>query len=100
VATWTPVAVPRPMYLSRSEATPGESTVDHYELLRVAALESDRALREAQESPEVTPISKPERPAAAAVAVPVSPYAGMGIIAVADAAAPDLDEALRRRRAG
>src|ERR1019366_5561981 len=59
VATWTPVPLPRPMYLSRAEAVPVESTVDPLEVLRAAARESDRALREAQDSPEVAPITKP-----------------------------------------
>jgi hypothetical protein len=95
VTTWTPVAVPTPMYLTRSEAAPMPSTVDPREALRAAALESDRALREAQESPEVTPITTPERPVAAA-----SPWAGMGIVEPMDVTGPDLDEALRRRRAG
>jgi hypothetical protein len=95
VATWTPVAVPKPLYLSRSEAEPIPSVVDPREQLRLAALESDRALREAQESPEVTPITQPERPAAAA-----SRFATMGIVGAADAARPDLDAALRRRRTG
>jgi hypothetical protein len=95
IATWTPVAVPKPIYLTRSEAAPLESAADPHEALRAAALESDRALREAQESPEIVPIARPERPAAAA-----SPYAGMGIVGDADVASPDLDEVLRRRRAG
>jgi hypothetical protein len=94
VATWTPVPVPKPLYLSRSEAAPPESTGDPLESLRAAALESDRALREAQEAPEVSPITKPERPAAAAA----SAFASMGIVAKADVTGPDLDEALRRRR--
>jgi hypothetical protein len=93
--TWTPVAVPKPIYLTRSEAAPLASTSNPLEALRAAALESDRALRDAQESPEVVPIARPERPAVAA-----SPYAGMGIIGDADVAGPDLDEVLRRRRAG
>jgi hypothetical protein len=94
IATWTPVALPKPMYLTRSEAVPVESTVDPLVSLRAAALESDRALREAQESPEVSPITKPERPAAK------SPFREMGIVGKSDVTGPDLDEALRRRRAG
>ena len=58
-----------------------ESTVDHMEALRAAALESDRALREAQESPEVSPITTPERAAASA-----SKYATMGIVGSTDVA--------------
>ncbi|HEY5231358.1 MAG TPA: hypothetical protein VIJ11_10785 [Galbitalea sp.] len=96
IARWTPVPLPKPLYLSRSEAAPVESSVSPLESLRAAALESDRALREAQESPEVSPISKPERPAAAAA----SAFAGMGIVGKSDVTGPDLDEALRRRRAG
>ena len=95
VARWTPVPVPKPLYLSRSEAVPVEPAVSPLESLRAAALESDRALREAQESPEVSPITKPERPAAAA-----SAFASMGIVDRTDVTGPDLDEALRRRRAG
>ena len=95
VATWTPVPLPKPMYLSRSEAMPLESTGNPLETLRAAALESDRALREAQESPEVSPITRPEVPAAAA-----SAFASMGVVGGSDVTAPDLDEALRRRRAG
>jgi hypothetical protein len=94
VATWTPVAVPKPLYLSRSEAAPVASIVDPVEVLRAAALASDRALRDAQEAPEVSPITKPAPPA------PASPWAGMGIIDAVEVAGPDLDEALRRRRAG
>jgi hypothetical protein len=93
VTTWTPVPLPKPMYLFRAEATPIESTVDPLESLRAAALESDRALREAQESPEVSPIARPERPAAAA-----SAFSAMGIVGKSDVTGPDLDEALRRRR--
>lgn len=94
VATWTPVPVPKPLYLSRSEAAPVPSTGDPMVALRAAALESDRALREAQESPEVSPIIKPEAPAAE------SAFAAMGIVENSYTASPDLDEVLRRRRAG
>ena len=94
VARWTPVPVPKPLYLSRSEATPVESSISPLESLRAAALESDRALREAQESPEISPITQPERPAVAA-----SAFASMGIVGKSDVTGPDLDEALRRRRA-
>ena len=95
VTTWTPVSVPKPLYLSRAEAPAVKSIVDPHEQLRAAALESDRALREAQESPEVTPITAPERPAASP-----SKYAAMGVLGSADVTGTDLDEVLRRRRAG
>ena len=98
VATWTPVPVPKPLYLSRSQAPAApvtSATADPMESLRAAALESDRALREAQESPEVTPIVAPERPAAAP-----SKWASMGVLDSGDVEGTDLDEVLRRRRAG
>jgi hypothetical protein len=95
VATWTPVGIPKPLYLSRAEAPAAQSTGDPIEHLRAAALESDRALRDAQESPEVSPITTPERPAAAP-----SKYAAMGVVGSADVSGTDLDEVLRRRRAG
>jgi hypothetical protein len=93
VATWTPVPLPKPLYLSRSQAPTVESTIDPIEHLRAAALESDRALREAQESPEVSPITTPDRAAASA-----SKYATMGVVGSTDVAGTDLDEVLRRRR--
>jgi hypothetical protein len=90
VATWTPVAIPKPVYLSRSEA-PAVPAVDPLVALRAAALESDRALREAQQSPEVTPI--PQR----SVEAP-SRFASMGIVDHEDVAGTNLDEVLARRR--
>ena len=92
VATWTPVPMPKPLYLSRSEAKPSESVTDPLEALRAAALESDRRLREAQESPEVSPITAP--------AAPPSRFAAMGVVDRSEVTGPDLDAALRRRRAG
>lgn len=92
VASWTPVPVPKPMYLTRAVTTPVEAGADPMEQLRAAARESDRALRAAQESPEVTPITIPEPQAAP------SKYARMGIVDQLDAAGTDLDEVLRRRR--
>ena len=95
VATWTPVPVPKPLYLSRSEAPSAPAAANPMESLRAAALESDRALREAQESPEVTPIVAPERPTAAP-----SRWASMGVLDSGDVEGTNLDEVLRRRRAG
>jgi hypothetical protein len=94
VVTWTPVAIPKPVYLSRTEA-PTQPAVqfasDPQLQLLAAAVEADRALRKAQESPEVTPI--PQRPVEAP-----SRFASMGIVADKEVASPDLDEVLRRRR--
>lgn len=94
---WTPVPLPRPLYLSRPAAQPWPMVIDPAEELRIAALESDRALRAAQDSPQVTPIGAP-------AATPVQPaaasrFASMGIVNTADAHGPDLDAVLRRRRA-
>ena len=97
---WTPVPVPRPRYLERGEAprvvvTPNP---DAERLLRAAAAEAERALRAAHAEPEV--IAFPAAPVPvvpAAVAAP-SRFANMGIIDPSAAAAPDLDEVLRRRR--
>jgi hypothetical protein len=57
--------------------------------LRAAAAAAERALRAAQESPEVVPISRPA----------ASKFANMGIIDEPETAGPDLDAVLRRRRA-
>jgi hypothetical protein len=94
VATWTPVAIPKPVYLSRTEAPAkpvAPSAEDPQLQLLAAAVEADRALRKAQESREVTPI--PQRPVEAP-----SRFATMGIVVGDEAAAPDIDEVLRRRR--
>jgi hypothetical protein len=91
--SWTPVPVPKPMYLSRTSIVPQAPVVDVVAQLRAAALEADRALRDAQESPEVTPITRSEPEA-----VP-SRFASMGIIDTADVEGTDLDDILRRRRA-
>jgi hypothetical protein len=91
--SWTPVPVPKPMYLSRASVVPQAPVIDVVAQLRAAALESDRALREAQESPEIIPIT-PREPEA-----PPSRFATMGIIETADVESTDLDDILRRRRA-
>ena len=93
VANWTPVAIPKPLYLTRSVIAPTESHAESMEQLRAAALAADVALRAAHESPEVTPITTPERQAAP------SRYATMGVLDAVDLEATDLDEVLRRRRA-
>ncbi|WP_141879422.1 DUF3040 domain-containing protein [Homoserinimonas aerilata] len=113
---WTPVPVPKPLYLSRPEAPaaprvtfadaaarlarPAASTVtpdavpDHAAELRDAAARSEQALRDAQQ--QTTRIAP-----APAVEVPAetSRFARMGIIDDAELAPVALDEALRRRRA-
>ena len=91
-ATWTPVPVPKPLYLSRP--IPERSLVASLEAaaeLRQAAADAERRLREAHDSPEVTPI----RPVAAAP----SRFARMGFIEQQPETHTDLDAVLRRRRA-
>ena len=96
-AAWTPVPLPKPLYLSRP--TVARESFDHNAAmaqLRAAAEESDAALRRAHAEPEVTPIS---RPAAVADAAPHNRFAAMGIVDPRDIATPNLDDVLRRRRA-
>ncbi len=118
---WTPVPVPKPLYLSRptgvaparrvaaadgddrrlssARIETGEALpeYDHAAALRAASAEAERALREAQSAPEVTRI---EPPAASPVAPAAqSRFARMGVIDTKDAAPADLDDILRRRRA-
>jgi hypothetical protein len=105
---WTPVPVPAPLYLARPEAQPVHPTMDLSAQLRAASRESERAVRAAHEAPEVISF-RPQRPAvpdrtAAPIESPAmrsaspSRWASMGRVDGTDAAAPDLDEVLRRRR--
>ncbi len=105
---WTPVRIPAPLYLSRPEPQLVQPSLDLASQVRAAALASERALRGAHEAPEVVPFRRqrpaaPE-PAAAPVESPAmrravpSRWAAMGRVDGTDAAAPDLDEVLRRRR--
>ena len=108
---WTPVPLPKPLYLSRPavvadtrwlssaqsariEASRPVPEYDHAADLRAAAAEAEHALRAAQTAPGVARI---ERPAAASAAP--SRFARMGVIDTKDAAPADLDDILRRRRA-
>lgn len=113
-AGWTPVPIPKPLYLAEqapapksalshvsaqpglaAQATPAE--FDHAAALRVASAEAERALREAQASPDVSRI---DRPAAASEApIERSRFASMGVLDPEASNATDLDEILRRRRA-
>lgn len=89
-STWTPVPVPRPLYATmpvaeRSLATSLEAAAE----LRQAAADAERALREAHQAPEVTPIR--------AASVP-SRFSRMGIVDEQQAPTTDIDAVLRRRR--
>ncbi len=104
---WTPVPVPKPLYLERGEAprVPVAPPVSPEELLRAAQEEARRALAAAHAEPEVVPFRRrdAEGPAASAESAPAAPsrFASMGIVdGVGGAPLPDLDEVLRRRRSG
>jgi hypothetical protein len=92
--TWTPVPLPKPLYLERDEQlarpTPAVAAAAA-ESLRVAATEADRALRAAQHAPEVAPLE----PGAVHPA-----FAALGIHETGEPLLGDLDAVLRRRRAG
>jgi hypothetical protein len=86
---WTPVPVPKPLYLSRPAPQPVVIVADEVAAeLRQAAAEAERARRAAEAAPVVQPIpiTRPSR------------FAAMGIVEESGAAAPDLDAVLRRRR--
>lgn len=114
--SWTPVPVPKPLYLERGEAprVSVEPTVTAEMLMRAAAEEAERALIAAHAEAEVVPFrARTGAPTPAATPAP-APTAGsasgptaapasgrfarMGIVEHADAPRPDLDEVLRRRR--
>ena len=88
-AGWTPVPLPKPLYLSRS-AAPASAVGNPVLELELAAASAERALRLVQQPPGIVPRS----PAASA-----SPFAAMGIVDVTSTTAPDLDAVLARRRA-
>jgi hypothetical protein len=85
---WTPVEMPRPMYLSRPAPESVAPRADLQEALRAAAAEAEATLRAAQASPEVVRL-RSSRP---------SKYAGMGVLGPDAVETTDLDEVLRRRR--
>ncbi len=107
---WTPVPLPKPLYLSRGRTATGQSVqhdrletagTSHAAALRAASAEAERALRAAQSSPSVARIdrgSASERPAAAGQFA-TERFANMGIIDPSPIESADLDEILRRRRA-
>jgi hypothetical protein len=95
---WTPVPLPKPRYLAQPAPQPVVPRVDAAALLRAAAEEAERARRAAHAEPEVVPFRPRAAPASAPIAAP-SRFASMGLVDAADTAAPDIDAALRRRRA-
>jgi len=96
--SWTPVPIPKPLYLERAEPQRvAASNVTAEALLRAAAAEAERALRAAHAEPEVVAFPR-SAPAPIPDAAP-SRYAQMGFVDPRESHAIDLDEALRRRRA-
>jgi hypothetical protein len=87
-AEWTPVPVPKPMYLSRSVVEAAAVEDPAFEL-KLAAAAAERALRNAEK--QATPLR--------AAAASASPFASMGIVDDNAHGAPDLDAVLARRRA-
>ncbi|GAB2467837.1 hypothetical protein HD599_000468 [Conyzicola lurida] len=86
---WTPVPVPKPLYLSKPAVEPVVIVADEVAAeLREAAAAAERARRAAEAAPvvEPIPITRPSR------------FASMGIVDEPTGAAPDLDAVLRRRR--
>lgn len=101
---WTPVAMPRPLYLSRPAAPAAPvSRAGLEEALAAAVADAEQKLRDAHAEPEVAPIrptAPAPRPAARPAVAPaaLSRFAGMGRLGAGDTSATDLDEVLRRRR--
>jgi len=116
---WTPVPVPKPLYIGTPQRQRVEPSVDAQRRMRAAAAEAERRLRAAHSEPEVVafpartveqaPAARVERPGAApaagtpnAVGAPSTPpsrWAKMGVVGDVDGSGLDLDEVLRRRRA-
>ncbi|MHB1172459.1 MAG: hypothetical protein ACYCZY_08180 [Lacisediminihabitans sp.] len=99
---WTPVPVPKPLYLSRPQTDRAvAASLDAVAELRVAAAAGEHRLREAQQSPQVTPIIRPAVAASAPAVAPAlaSRFARMGYVDENELGVADLDAALRRRRA-
>ncbi|MET1043743.1 MAG: hypothetical protein ABWX59_06415 [Microbacteriaceae bacterium] len=89
IREWTPVPVPKPLYLSKPEVQkPVMVEVDLIAELRRAEEERQAAIAAAHAEPEVVPINAQVQ----------SRFARMGIIEPEATQAPDLDAVLRRRR--
>jgi hypothetical protein len=92
-STWTPVQVPKPLYLSRPAVDRAvAASLEAAAELRQAAADAERRLRDAQRDAEITPIR-------AATKTADSRFASMGIVDSQPNARTDLDAVLRRRRA-
>jgi len=93
---WTPVAVPKPLYLSRTvveRAAAAPSGVEASLTLNSASLAAATASAEQALRDAAPPAVVAARPAAQ------SRFASMGIVDAADTSSPDIDAVLARRRA-
>jgi len=112
--SWSPVPVPKPLYLSHSAraglaAQQDQATElarsaqpNHAALLKAASAEAEHALRVAHAEPEVARIAPPAAESATESATNTprpNRFARMGVVEESDSAPADLDEILRRRRA-
>jgi hypothetical protein len=92
VKPWTPVPLPKPLYLSKPAPPSVVIVADEVSAeLRAAAAKAERELQAARDAAakpvvEPIPITRPSR------------FASMGIVDAGETAAPDLDAVLRRRR--
>lgn len=84
-AQWTPVPIPKPLYLSRATVQADAPTAAALAAqLRAAAVASEQAMRAAHAEPEVAPM--PSR------------FAGIGVVDESQLGSTNLDEVLQRRR--
>lgn len=103
-AKWTPVPLPKPLYLSKSNANAvGFDLAAVRAQLAEAAAFAEREQRAAAiaavDAPGVAPLTaRSTGVVPAAVSRTPSRFAAMGIVEELDSARPDLDEVLRRRR--
>lgn len=95
--SWTPVAMPKPLYLDKPDAPAVVQRVD----LEAAARLAEEARRAAErEAATIRPAAAiPAGRPAAAIPAGASRFARMGIVDDTDTSVPDLDAALARRRA-
>jgi len=99
--TWTPVPLPKPLYLSRRAETAGLDFAQ-VRAAAAAAAEADERLRAALAEPEVTQISTKrdqKTPAAKDSSDAASGFAAMGHLGETSPGITDLNDVLRRRRA-
>ncbi len=101
-STWTPVPLPKPLYLSRAAPAISFGSVRETAAfgqtqagLVAAAAQADAVLRAVPRPP----VMRPAAAVPAVAAAEVSRFARMGLVEDSDAAPTDLDAVLRRRRA-